>query len=95
VARSGARRGRALLRWAITGKLPLIGYVTVPDTAPLLSQAQLARLRDRTAASLALGSPTAADAWVGAELLALFGAPRPIVQCPKCGTLTSGGLPHC
>ena len=25
--------GRALLRWAITGKLPVIGYVTVPDTA--------------------------------------------------------------
>jgi len=95
VTRSGARRGRALLRWAITGKLPLIGYVTVPDTAPLLSQAQLARLRDRTAASLALGTPTAADAWVGAELLALFGTPRPVVQCPKCGTLTSGGLPHC
>jgi hypothetical protein len=95
VTRSGVRRGRALLRWAITGKLPLIGYVTVPDTAPLLSQAQLARLRDRTAASLALGSPTAADAWVGAELLALFGAPRPVVQCPKCGTLTNGGLPHC
>ena len=95
MTRSGAGRGRALLRWAITGKLPPIGYVTVPDTAPLLSQAQLARLRDRTAASLALGSPTAADAWVGAELLALFGAPRPVVQCPKCGTLTSGGLPHC
>jgi hypothetical protein len=95
VTRSGARRGRALLRWAITGKLPLIGYVTVPDTAPLLSQAQLARLRDRTAASRALGSPRAADAWVGAELLALLGAPRPVVQCPKCGTLTSGGLPHC
>ena len=61
----------------------MIGYVTVPDTAPLLSQAQLARLRDRTAASLALGSPRAADAWVGAELLALFGAPRPVVQCPE------------
>jgi len=44
VTRSGARRGWALLRWAITGKLPVIGYVTVPDTAPLLSQAQLARL---------------------------------------------------
>ena len=95
MTRSGAGRRRALLRWAITGKLPLIGYVTVPDTAPLLSQAQLARLRDRTTASLALGSPTAADAWVGAELLALFGAPRPVVQCPKCGTLASGGLPHC
>ncbi len=73
----------------------MIWYVTVPDTAPLLSRAQLARLRDRTAASLALGSPRAADAWAGAELLALSGAPRPIVQCPKCGTLTSGGLPHC
>jgi len=95
VTRSGAGRGRALLRWAITGKLPVIGYVTVSDTAPLLSQAQLARLRDRTAASLALGSPTAADARVGAELLALFRAPRLVVQCPKCGALTSGGLPHC
>jgi hypothetical protein len=41
VTRSGARRG-GLLRWAITGKLPVIEYVTVPDTAPLLSQAQLA-----------------------------------------------------
>jgi hypothetical protein len=83
VTRSGARRGRALLRWAITGKLPLIGYVTVPDTAPLLSQAQLARLRDRTAASLALGSPRAADARAGAELPALSGAPRPVVRCPR------------
>jgi hypothetical protein len=74
----------------------VIGYVTVPDTAPpLLSQAQLARLRDRTAASLAPGSPRAADARAGAELLALSGAPRPIVHCPKFGTLTSGGLPHC
>jgi hypothetical protein len=61
----------------------VIGYVTVPDTAPLLSQAELARLRDRTAASLALGSPRAAGAWAGAELLALFGAPRPIIQCPE------------
>lgn len=73
----------------------MIGYVTVPDTVPLLSQAQLARILDRTAASLALGSPRAADAWAGAELLALSGAPRPIVQRPKCGTLTSFGLPHC
>ena len=66
MTRSGAGRGRALLRWAITGKLPLIGYVTVPDTAPLLSQAQLARLRDRTAASLApwlAGTESSARSW--------------------------------
>jgi hypothetical protein len=38
MTRSGARWG-PLLRWAVTGKLPVIGYVTVQDTAPLLSQA--------------------------------------------------------
>ncbi len=47
MTRSGARPG-GLLRWAITGKLPVIGYVTVPDTAPLLSQAQLALCVPRT-----------------------------------------------
>jgi hypothetical protein len=44
VPRERCQTGRALLRWAITGKLPVIGYVTVPDTAPLPSQAQLARV---------------------------------------------------
>jgi DNA-binding XRE family transcriptional regulator len=89
--------GRALLRWAMTGKLPVVGYVTVPDTAPLLSQARLSQLRDcaadLSAGRLAPGSSAAR--WLGAELLALSGPSRPVVQCPQCGTLTSGGLPHC
>jgi hypothetical protein len=89
--------GRALLRWAMTGRLPVVGYVKVPDTGPLLSQDRLSQLRDcmadLSAGRLAPGS--SAGRWLGRELLALSGPPRLVVQCPQCGTRISGGLPHC
>jgi len=53
---------KKLLRWATTGTLPTSAWAS----RPLLSDAQVALLRDRAAALAASRSP---DAWAGAEIL--------------------------
>ncbi len=63
--------GRALLRWAVTGELPVTGYVRVPGTPPPLGAQQIAELRER-AAWLAAGGCCAECSRVGSELLSLL-----------------------
>ncbi len=53
---------KKLLRWAITGMLPTRPYAH----SPLLSDAQVALLRDRAAVLASSGSP---DAWAAEEIL--------------------------
>jgi hypothetical protein len=68
----------ALLRWAVTGQLRAPGHLAcarVPGRQPgrLLDDGQLSLLRQRAAALAGSGSP---DAWVGTEILAVFGGGR-------------------
>jgi hypothetical protein len=74
----------ALLRWAITGNSQAVqdmGFVPPRVSSPeecehsghLLSDAQRTLLRQRAAALARSCSP---DAWVGAEILAIFGGVR-------------------
>ncbi len=59
---------RALLRWAVTGELRGPGQETVPGTGRLLSDAQVALLRERAGALAVSGSP---DAWIGTEIVSV------------------------
>ena len=57
---------RVLLRWAVTGELRAPGREIVAGTEQLLSDAQVALLRERAEALASSGSP---DAWVGVEIV--------------------------
>ncbi len=66
----------ALLRWAITGDARSVqhpGLTSCEPSGRLLADEQRALLRQRAAALARSSSP---DAWVGAEILAVFGSDR-------------------
>jgi len=69
-----AQLAQALLRWAVRGEPPAAGLLGMPPVARLLPNAQrkLLRVRART-----WPPRTPLDAWVGAQLAALFAAEYP------------------